>query len=117
MRAVLALPLPTGVTCTQLDALLPELTINLGTTDTNSSQSSSAALTLVATGSYLSVQYDSVGNLLVCPAVGVSANNFVLGDAVMRSHVFIFDSVNDQIGFAPQVGCDVMVRAALPTLQ
>jgi len=88
----------TGVTPAQIDAALPPLALTFKGT------AGAFTISAPATSSYLL----DVGGGMWC--IGISsdpqlAGFTLMGDIGMRGFVTIFDRVNHQIGFAPEMGC------------
>jgi hypothetical protein len=80
-----------GMTQADLDAVLPSLTLTLGS-------SSPIAVQTSATRSYLQLQAGTGGQTW-CPAIIGSGGG--IGAAFLRSSVVIFDIQNQRLGFAP----------------
>lgn len=90
-----------GLTRAQLDAQLPTLAIRFPGVN-----GSSFSIEMTATNSYL-VAYVQSGTTYYCPAIagGSTDDLAILGNAALRQFITIFDRANQQIGFAPQTGC------------
>lgn len=76
-----------------------------------------ATLELDATRSYLAPVVGASGTTYYCPTVlGVDASEpTILGNAMMRQHVVIFDRANRRIGFATPAGCPDTITFAEET--
>ena len=95
------LPLPSGVSRTQLDQMLPSL--GLVFADANGQK---WTIALPATRSYLSRQVADDGEVFCSAVVDTGAQGgLTLGNEAMHSLVVIFDRANKRLGLAPQVGC------------
>jgi hypothetical protein len=85
----------------QLDAMLPPITLTLGT------GSSAVTVDAAPTDSYL---YFAGGqawcNGLAEADLGQSGLSAIMGAPILKSSVIIFDRGNQQIGFAPKVPCN-----------
>jgi hypothetical protein len=84
----------------ELDAILP----TLGVTMPGETAGSTFTLTLKATESYLFGFKIDDSHYYYCSALTVSSQN-ILGAAMMRNHVVVFDRDNDRVGFVPQTSC------------
>ena len=90
----------------QLDALLPTMTLVLPNTT-----GGQVSVQLPATESYLTPSFTPSGADCYYPALGSTGAlsntgpSTIIGNAAMHSHVVIFDRANNQLGFAPQAGC------------
>jgi hypothetical protein len=88
----------------ELDAMLPKLSLVLGTTDQIEMQAT-------ATTSYL-IGYDSGGKTVWCPGISPLPPSLgwdVVGDmggAILQSNIIVFDRANQRLGFAPHAQCD-----------
>jgi hypothetical protein len=78
----------------ELDAALPTLSVELGTT----------TVAMAATDSYL-MTIDQAGHTYYCPALDTLPSFLDLGNSLIRSHVVIFDRVHRQLGIAPTPPC------------
>ncbi|HEY4240505.1 MAG TPA: pepsin-like aspartic protease [Kofleriaceae bacterium] len=97
----------TSHTAAEIDAALPTLSFTFGGATT--------PVTLPATQSYLyfggaNQWCYGFGNSSAVFGGSISAS--LLGDNTLHGVVAVFDLANNQIGFAPQVGCDSTARAA-----
>ena len=91
-----------GLTRAQIDAELPPLNFTFARAD-----GSMFEVSLPATSSYLvagTISGDSTGSVYYCPSIATSTVA-IFGNVAMRSLVTIFDRANQQVGFAPQTGC------------
>lgn len=95
----------------ELDELLPKFGLTLVQAD-----GTRATLWLDATSSYLLPGIDSEGGTQYLLAVqngdhasGSGSLPLLIGNALMKQHIVIFDRAGKQVGFAPQVGCDATV--------
>lgn len=92
----------------EVDALLPKFTIWLP----GGGSASNNALQMAATKSYLSANKRTTNGVLqyVYTFTAYPSDTTILGAAVLKSHVFIFDRENSRLGFAPQASfCSVDV--------
>ena len=88
-----------GVTAAMVDAMLPALTFTFPSTVTGAAD---VSVSVPATDSYIL----DVGDNQWC--LGIDANpdgTTILGDWFLRGFVSILDLENQQVGFAPDVGC------------
>ena len=95
-----------GLSSSQVDSMLPPLTITLP-----EQSGDTFTLSLTATQSYLDIR--TIGGVEVfCPNIvsaadvgGSAAVPTILAHSLPRAYVTIFDVTHGQIGFAPQQGC------------
>lgn len=99
-----------GLSREQLDAILPKFGLVFVQAGGNK-----ATLWLDATSSYLLPLLDSGGGtqyILTVHAGESTGLPLLMGNAMMRQHLVIFDRAGKRIGFAPQRGCDAEVAYA-----
>lgn len=100
-----------GLSRAELDDVLPKFGLTFVQAD-----GTKATLWLDATSSYLLPSIDSEGDTQYLLAVqngdhasGSGSLPLLIGNALMKQHIVIFDRAGKQVGFAPQVGCDATV--------
>lgn len=91
-----------AATVAEANALSPSLTF--GFANPNSEQP--ATITESASSSYLYLTHNEQGDLQACPLLASSGTQpaTILGSAMMRELIVIFDIAHQQIGFAPSQG-------------
>src|SRR5262249_42254645 len=98
-----------GLTKVQLDAMLPTLTLVVP-----SPTGETLTIDLPATDSYLLQQNDTQGNAYYCSGIERAAGSpTIIGANALHTLITIFDRVQGQIGFAPQLGCPSLGAATL----
>lgn len=102
------------VTPTQIDAMLPPLTISFPTTD----GSAPKVLSLAPTRSYIWIDTVDGGTPDACISItdsgGSAQDGSLIGDTLMQSFVTVFDVPAKQMGFAPEAGCAEATTTAAP---
>ena len=109
--------LAAGATAATLNAQLPPLEIVIQGFDdpSNPGRNKNVSLQLNASNSYVRLKYSATAGLQACPGIKISSDGktglFTL--PIMRQFITVFDSVNNQIGFAPEQGCNAIVSRLL----
>jgi hypothetical protein len=83
-----------------LDAMLPPVTITLGSSDP-------ITLDLPATHSYVELEESETGAVYACPAMFdfQTTSTWDIADDILRANVTIFDRAHQRMGFAPHAPC------------
>jgi len=96
-------PSALGLSPSQLDAVLPTVGISFPGAD----GTGVFTLTLKASESYLfALEESSSGDYYYCSVMDYTSGIPILGSAMMREHVVVFDRANEQIGFVRQAPCN-----------
>ncbi len=82
----------------ELDSLLPPLTLVFG-------KSPSISVQTLPTESYLKQETSSTWCQVMCGSDAMTGVASMVGSAVLRSNITIFDRANNRIGFAPHASC------------
>ncbi len=101
------------VTTSQIDSMLPPMTISFPSVD----GSTPKVMSLAPSQSYIYVEGDGTFCLSVVDSGGSASDGSLIGDTMQQAFVTVFDIEHKQLGFAPEAGCAEAVAQGLPTPQ